>query len=126
MSTRSLIGIQMDKETVKYSYCHFDGYPEYNGQILSHFYTDRAKIMDLISGGSFRGLQQEIHDISYYNVDDEMGNQVIPLKRYFEKEDLHWDEYRYLYTLENKWVMYDVYDNKISDLSEVLKERNIS
>ena len=68
MSTRSLIAIQMDKETVKYSYCHWDGYPEHNGQILSDFYTDRVKIMDLISRGSFSGLQQEIHDISYYNV----------------------------------------------------------
>lgn len=60
MSTRSHIGKKLENGSIKYIYCHFDGYPEHNGEILKKHYTDEAKIDALLELGALSILGEEI------------------------------------------------------------------
>jgi hypothetical protein len=60
MSTRSHIGKKLEDGTIKYIYCHFDGYPEHNGKILKEHYTNEAKIDALLELGDISILGPEI------------------------------------------------------------------
>lgn len=51
MSTRSRIGLELSDGSVISSYCHWDGYPEYNGRILRTHYNTREKVEELIDFG---------------------------------------------------------------------------
>lgn len=51
MSTRSHIGIQNEDGSLDVIYCHWDGYPSYNGALLLHHYQDPEKIRELINLG---------------------------------------------------------------------------
>lgn len=119
MSTRSLIGIQLNKDTVEYAYCHWDGYPDNNGRILMESYRDIAKIKSLIEKGSFSSLTSTIEQLSCH---DNAESCKINIKNYFSKKDICWSDYRYLYTTEKRWKVYDVYKNKIYYLDDLLEE----
>jgi hypothetical protein len=60
MGTRSGIGIKNADGTVTAIYCHWDGYPSYNGRILNDHYTDEAKVRELIALGDISSLRPEI------------------------------------------------------------------
>jgi hypothetical protein len=50
MATRSRIGLQLTNGSVISIYCHFDGYPEFNGvKLVEHFnsYEKAAELIDL-------------------------------------------------------------------------------
>ena len=51
MSTRSHIGIWNEDGSLDAIYCHWDGYPSYNGALLLHHYQDPEKIRELIALG---------------------------------------------------------------------------
>ena len=46
MSTRSSIGIKYKDGTIKDIYCHYDGYLEYNGQMLYYYYIIIIAILE--------------------------------------------------------------------------------
>lgn len=56
MSTRSLIGLQQADGTVKAIHCHWDGYPEWNGEKLANFYPDEQHINKLLALGDISSL----------------------------------------------------------------------
>ena len=56
MSTRSRIGMIMEDGTVHSVYCHYDGYPSYNGEILKKYYNTPEKAKELISLGDISTL----------------------------------------------------------------------
>jgi len=56
MSTRSNIGIRNTDGTIDYIYCHFDGYPEHNGQILTENYTNINRVNELLKLGDLSVL----------------------------------------------------------------------
>lgn len=56
MGTRSSIGYLLPNGSVKAVYCHWDGYPEYNGEILMKNYTELSKVEELISLGAISSL----------------------------------------------------------------------
>lgn len=58
MSTRSHIGIMNHDGTVTYIYCHFDGYPEHNGQILLYFYNTEERVRELMELGNLSILDR--------------------------------------------------------------------
>jgi len=58
MGTRSRIGV-MHGDVVKSVYCHWDGYLEYNGEILLNHYNS-AKANELVSLGDLSALRPEI------------------------------------------------------------------
>lgn len=40
-------------------YCHFDGYPSHVGRVLARYYSEPAKVAELIAGGDISGLNRD-------------------------------------------------------------------
>jgi len=51
MGTRSLIGKQLSDGSILGVYCHYDGYPEFNGRVLRDNFDTADKVAALIDGG---------------------------------------------------------------------------
>lgn len=60
MSTRSAIGMLTTNGTVKYIYCHWDGYIEWNGQMLIEHYSTQEQVEKLIALGDLSSLREKI------------------------------------------------------------------
>ena len=56
MGTRSRIGIKNGNGTITSIYCHWDGYPSYNGRILLENYTDKQTVLTLMKLGDISTL----------------------------------------------------------------------
>jgi len=67
MATRSHIGKQLPDGQIKYIYCHFDGYPEHNGEILKEHYIDESKVDQLLELGDLSVLGEEIGEKQDFN-----------------------------------------------------------
>lgn len=78
MATRSLIGNYRS-----FIYCHWDGYPEHNGEILKKYYKDPKKVDELISLGDISLLAENINpDPSKpHNFDNDQENVVVAYHR---------------------------------------------
>lgn len=59
MATRSRISIQNDNGTIDSIYCHWDGYPSYNGRLLLKYYSNEEKIRELIALGNISSLKEK-------------------------------------------------------------------
>lgn len=136
MGTRSGIGIKLDDGSIQAVYCHWNGHPRYNGQILQDHYTDRDKIMQLISLGDLSSLGAEIgtkHDFddrpenecTFYGRDRGEKRRV---DRYFDGADDYADnfqsdvEYLYLFT-DGGWIIHIPGITGWHRLDEVLEDR---
>ena len=62
MGTRSNIAYERPNGQVVVTYCHYDGYPEYNGVILNENYNTPKKAEELANQGYFVSLQTTIKD----------------------------------------------------------------
>ena len=51
MATRSRIGLQLSDDSIVSVYCHYDGYPEFNGRVLRTHFDTIEKVRELIDGG---------------------------------------------------------------------------
>lgn len=60
MSTNSLIFQEQQDGTLKGIYCHYDGYLQYNGVILSESYSDPKKVAKLLELGNLSSLGEEL------------------------------------------------------------------
>ena len=58
MSTNSTISLQNADGTVRSIYCHWDGYPSYNGRILVNNYNTIEKVEALIALGDLSVLAE--------------------------------------------------------------------
>jgi hypothetical protein len=117
MATRSYIGLKNSDNTVIYTYCHWDGYPEHNGNILVEGYrssnrvNELLKLGDLSVLGKFIGEKQDfekrVRDTCLaYGRDREDTNVSAKTAVY---EDLIKDQnvdYVYVFDGEN-WECYD-------------------
>jgi hypothetical protein len=56
MATRSYIGIRNTDDSVDYIYCHYDGYPEHNGEILTEHYSNTSRVRSLLELGDLSVL----------------------------------------------------------------------
>lgn len=120
MATRSRIGKQLEDGTVKYIYCHYDGYPEYNGRILKEHYITEAKIDALLELGDLSilgpeiGEKQDFDDQTKQNQDwclaygrdrgeDDTAARIKPRDKYINQEAVD-----YVYLFENgEWNCYE-------------------
>lgn len=68
MGTRSHIGKKLQDGTIKYIYCHWDGYPEHNGGILKEYYTDEVKVDTLLELGDLSILGEEIGEQQDFDI----------------------------------------------------------
>lgn len=132
MGTRSAIGIQNSDGSIKAIYCHWDGYPSWNGRILKDYYTDETKVRDLIALGDISSLRAEIgeqHPFDTYHLKKEdidsrwenwttaygrdRGETDIDARDYVSANDFYnrFDmgvEYIYLFK-DGEWIMNSVY-----------------
>lgn len=60
MSTRSRITVKMKDGTFKSIYCHSDGYPCWNGRILSTHYNNQERAEALVALGDLSLLHESI------------------------------------------------------------------
>lgn len=120
MSTRCLIGLQLDDKNIKYIYCHHDGYPEHTFKILNEYYNTKEKIEELFDLGDLSFLDTTLEKcIAYYRDMKEDWNNtrpfIIPIEYYYEnlnnKSDI---QYLYLFN-NNKWS----YKKKEIDISKI-------
>ena len=60
MATRSNIAYMTPEGKIRSVYCHWDGYPAHNGEMLRRYYTTQDKIEALIALGSLSSLKEGI------------------------------------------------------------------
>jgi len=115
MATRSRIGIQLADDSVLSVYCHWDGYPAFNGVKLQQHFNTREKVAELIDGGDISALHTNV------GWDNETLPETGPLYYSARGEDMpprhDWrisdyltqdaEEYAYLYTTNGEWLCYD-------------------
>ena len=135
MSTNSRIGIQNQDGTISSIYCHWDGCPEHNGDILFTHYKDRNKVQTLIDLGSISSLNSEVlAKEGIHTYDNPQDNVTVAYHRdrgedydaprldidkdAYSKSELY--AYGYLYTLENEWLIITPYGYEILDADEKL------
>jgi hypothetical protein len=127
MGTRSHIGLVDENKNVKFIYCHWDGYPTYNGVLLNTQYQDEDKIKALLAMGDVSSLGanpitkedwNELSDeqkgehtnigfrvltLSYGNWRDEVcPARQCTLEEFVKQDKESWIEYKY-YFEEGVW-----------------------
>jgi hypothetical protein len=120
MATRSRIGIQDEKGTVRSIYCHFDGYPEGVGATLKEHYSNRQKLNMLINLGDISILEENVATVHEHSFNNPRPGVTVAyhrdrgeeLRYAREDESLEsfsksgYKNYGYVYTLESKWVTF--------------------
>ncbi len=121
MATRSTIAIEFADNSVSQVYCHWDGYLENNGAILSEHYMDPFKVRDLVDLGDFSSLRETVEDTKEGAYHFSRGEEFC-VRRYQNADeyfaDCQQEEYDYIlrqvegkpvwfvrfYATEGKWV----------------------
>ena len=83
MGTRSTIALEYADGTVEQVYCHWDGYLEHNGVLLSKHYSNPFILRELIDLGDVSSLKPTIgtkHAFSQFEVPTEFFFIGIKLK----------------------------------------------
>jgi hypothetical protein len=116
-----LIGIKLDN-IVKTIYCHWDGYPEHNGQLLVDNYTSPSAVFDLLELGDLSSLAETPAKCKAYHRDRNEPYEMV------EARDVDPDElmsvandysadYVYVYNDNNEWDCYRPGHTQIDILS---------
>ena len=114
MATRSRIGLELKDGQIVSVYCHWDGYPSFNGRVLRTHYNTEDQVRELIDGGDISALRtnagwqnETLPTVGplYYStrgedcpprLDDNLGE-------YLQKGE----EFAYVYTQSEGWLCYD-------------------
>ena len=120
MGTRSRIGIQLSDESILSVYCHWDGYPEFNGVKLVENFNTREKVKELIDGGDISSLwtnerwsndlldrHRDVYGPQYYSQRGEDCPPRLDANKYEYFADN--EEYAYLF-VNGEWVCYNLKD----------------
>jgi hypothetical protein len=133
MSTRSRIGLELADESILSVYCHWDGYPEFNGVKLVENFNTREKVSSLIDGGDISALWTNL------GWDNETLPETGPLYYSSRGEDCPprldadlceyllpdgCEEYHYIFTRNNQWVCYNMHQFDNSKLPEIVEIPN--
>ena len=120
MGTRSRIGIELKDSSILSVYCHYDGYPSFNGKVLREFYDTKEKASELINGGDMSctwtnaGWMNEtlpecgpLHYTSRgESIDDNAPELNKNKSEYLKTADDCGEEYAYLFTSAG-WTCYN-------------------
>jgi hypothetical protein len=126
MATRSLIGKENSDNTVTYIYCHWDGHIESVGKTLANHYDTADKLDALLQLGDLSTLGSELGEKHPFNkLKEDQKNwcesysrdrgesnssaYTIDKGRYIH-DNMSGEEYKYIFTLDNKWVYFDAWD----------------
>ena len=128
MGTRSRIGIELQDQSIVSVYCHYDGYPAFNGKVLRDNYDTVEKVKELIDGGNMSctwtnsGWGNETLPETgalYYTMRGESLEDNAPRIDDDITEFLdNGEEYAYIFTRADEWICYDLHDitAKLTDI----------
>lgn len=116
MATRSRIGVQLKDGSVLSVYCHWDGYPEWNGKKLKEHFNSYEQAAELIDGGDISALwtnkdweQKEMESRTLYYAErgetDTEPNLDNSFKAFISGVNDSWADYAYLFT-NGEWKCY--------------------
>jgi len=118
MGTRSRIGIELKDNSIMSVYCHWDGYPSFNGRVLREHYTTVEQVRDLIDGGNISSLHTNAGWNNetlpktgplYYTMRGESIEENEPrLDKDMEEFFSDGEEYSYIFRNGN-WFAYDMH-----------------
>ena len=129
MATRSRIGIQLPDNSILSVYCHWDGYPEFNGVKLKEHFNSYEKASELIDGGDISALWTNA------GWNNETLSEVGPLYYSSRGEDLpprldadlcefllpdNSEEFAYVFT-NGEWVCYNMNQFDDTKLPEIVQ-----
>lgn len=107
MSTRSLIGILNEDDTVDWVYCHWDGYIDHVGRMLRDHYKSEPKIRELLLNGDLSSLEEEISMIKFYDKEKSFSKSG-SVNRYLNEN--HFQSFLYLFIpKKNEWLIADTH-----------------
>ena len=120
MGTRSRIGIQLKDDSILSVYCHYDGYPAFNGRVLREFYNTPEKVADLINGGNISALHTnagwknetlpEVGPLYFTSRGESLEENEPELSKdhgeYLKMSADSWEEYSYLF-VDGEWLCYN-------------------
>lgn len=126
MSTTSRIGIINTKDkTIKSVYCHWDGYPEHNGEILAKNYTKRTDVEALIEMGNMSSLAGDISECVFFGRDRGEDGQDADICNSLSETDGFTEAYFYVMDETDQWCVSKYphhLRNPFVSLNEVIKE----
>ena len=101
-------------------YCHYDGYPEFNGRVLREHYTTVEQVRELIDGGNISCLHTNAGwnnetlpktGPKYYTSRGESIRENEPRVDDNIVEYLNdGEEYAYIFNNFGEWICYDLHD----------------
>jgi len=71
MGTRSNIAYKKSTGEIVSMYCHYDGYPQYNGVMLNEHYNTREKARGLVDNGYQSALKETVEESNLDRVHEE-------------------------------------------------------
>ena len=121
MSTRSRIGLELSDGSILSIYCHFDGYPEFNGVKLVEHFDTYEKVKELIDMGDISCLWTnagwnnetlpETGPLPYSGRGEDCPPRIDEnLKEYLSEGE----EYAYVF-INDEWVCYDMHQFRDQD-----------
>lgn len=132
MATRSRIAIENQDGTVTSVYCHHDGYIDYNGVVLQKHYSQREKVEALIALGDLSSIGERVSTEESHSFENPSRGVTVAYHR-DRSEDLNqetheskeafftsdYEEYGYLFTKENKWLLIGNSGDEVQELEEL-------
>ena len=129
MATRSRIGIQLPDNSILSVYCHWDGYPEFNGVKLKEHFNSYAKASELIDGGDISALWtnagwdnetlSEVGPLYYSSRGDDCPPRLDADLCEFLLPD-NSEEFAYVFT-NGEWVCYNMNQFDDTKLPEIVQ-----
>lgn len=112
MSTRSLIGKELEDGRIECIYCHHDGYPEHHINILTTSYNTEEKINRLFELGDISNLRDTTEDIEAYHRDrgeDFESTRSEIITDYEKRGRQRGVDYIYTFNKNQSWTYEKVY-----------------
>lgn len=120
MATRSFIGKINKDDSITAVYCHFDGYPNHVGRILTESYITESQVDSLLAGGDMSTLDHALAQCEFYKDRGETDTKSCTYNSFdqflYEGKN-SWVEYFYLFN-HDFWSCYDN-DGKRIDVKEI-------
>ena len=117
MGTRSRIGIELQDNSIVSVYCHYDGYPAFNGRVLRDNYDTVEKVKELIDGGNMsctwtnagwgKETLPESGALYYTSRGEKIEDNAPRLDEDMEEFFSDGEEYSYIFRNGN-WFAYDM------------------
>ena len=117
MGTRSTISIKNLDNTYTQTYCHWDGYIDYNGFLLYCYYNTEEKVRKLLKNGMISSLYKSCDKPDGHSFDSPIDGYTIYYYR--DRGTENWDDMKS--TISNDEIdKLDTLDEKVQEAIDAL------